>query len=91
VLYENIHFNAAPFEAVEEYGVRQHALHKRLPHLQTFWRRHVAPATNRPFNTHLAAGVAEVATRIAWRSYDAAGVGRGAGAKERGVRRARSG
>jgi hypothetical protein len=69
-LYKDIHFDTPRYERVEEYGVKTHRLHERLPHLQTFWRYHVAPATHRPFNTHLAADVAEVTTRIAQRSYE---------------------
>jgi hypothetical protein len=69
-LYKDIHFNTPRFEAVEEYGVRTHGLDTRLAHLQAFWRHHVAPATHRPRDTHLAAGVSDTITRIAQLSYE---------------------
>ena len=69
-LYRDINFDTPRYEAMEEYGVRQHKLHQRLPNLQTFWRYHVAPATHRQRDTHLAANVHEVTTRVAQRSYE---------------------
>jgi hypothetical protein len=68
-LYRDIHFTTEPCEEVEACGVTEHDLGNRLSNLQTFWN-HVAPATHRKHDTHLASNVAEVITRIAQRSYE---------------------
>lgn len=57
-------------EMVEEYGVREHRLHERIPFLEEFWRCHVAPATNRPDDTFLSDGIDPVISLIAERSYE---------------------
>jgi hypothetical protein len=59
-----------PYERVEAYGAKEHKLHRQLPNLHKFWRCHIAPATNRNQDTHLAPGVGQVTCRMAERSYE---------------------
>jgi hypothetical protein len=68
--YSKLHFIDDPYEAVEAYGVTQHKLDEKLPHLQEFWRYHIAPATLRPKHTHFAPQVRQVTSRMAERSYE---------------------
>ena len=69
-LYNSIKFNSPPFERIEEYGMSKHQLHTKLPNLHKFWRYHIAPATNRRQDTHLAPTVGQVTSRMAERSYE---------------------
>src|ERR1700722_14191067 len=69
-LYKDTDFITPPAEAVEADGVTYHGLGSKLSNLQTFWRYHVAPATNRPVDNHLDASVSEIIVRLAQRSYE---------------------
>jgi hypothetical protein len=69
-LYDGIKFDSPPFERIEAYGMSEHQLHTKLPNLHKFWRYHIAPATNRRQDTHLASTVGHVTSRMAERSYE---------------------
>jgi hypothetical protein len=68
--YHHLRLDSEPAEDVEKYAVRQHKLNERLPNLEVFWRLHIAPATNRPVDTHLRDGITPVVSRMAERSYE---------------------
>ena len=68
--YQHLRFDTDPAEAVEKFAVKHHKLNERLPNLETFWRFHIAPATNRTTNTHLRDGIKPVVSRMAERSYE---------------------
>jgi hypothetical protein len=68
--YSKLRFTDDPSEAVEAYGVAQHKLDQKLPHLEEFWRYHIAPATLRPKEAFLAPQVRQVTSRMAERSYE---------------------
>jgi hypothetical protein len=68
--YQDLRFDSEPAENVEKYAVERHELNKHLPNLEVFWRFHIAPATNRPVDTHLRDGISPVVSRMAERSYE---------------------
>ena len=68
--YRNLHFDTPPAEAVEIYAVREHQLDRRLPHIEEFWRFHIAPGTMRPVDTGLRPAIRQVTSRMAERSYE---------------------
>lgn len=69
--YRDLRFDSEPAEDVEKYAVTNHKqLKRRLPNLETFWRFHIAPATNRTADTHLRDNIRPVVSRMAERSYE---------------------
>ncbi|MEI8374627.1 MAG: hypothetical protein WCJ35_17515 [Planctomycetota bacterium] len=56
-------------DPIEKQAVTQFDLGKRFPHYESFWKRHVCPATDRPWGINLRSGVSDIISVIAQRSY----------------------
>lgn len=56
-------------DSVEMEAASSSPLPSAFPHYQTFWKRHVCPATNRPQDICFRPGVADIVSVITQRSY----------------------
>lgn len=54
---------------VEKYGVKAHNIQTRFPNYESFWKKHVCPATIRPNGITFTAKVDDTVSLIAQRSY----------------------
>jgi hypothetical protein len=53
----------------ERHGASQHGLDRLFSQYETFWKRHVCPATNRPRGITFRPGVADIVSVITQRNY----------------------
>src|SRR5581483_8129408 len=56
-------------DEVERYGDNEHALDEEFPGYVAFWKRHVAPSTQRPISIETRPTAHEIMSLIAQRSY----------------------
>jgi hypothetical protein len=56
-------------DPAERYGASQHGLDRLFSQYETFWKRHICPATNRPESITFRPGVADIVSVITQRNY----------------------